>query len=103
MSERLYDYVPHEVKRRARTTRASLMALEEAFVSNPKPNAFLRKQLAKTIVMPERSVQVCEIVFFWEKLGLKTTQVWFQNRYVVQEILLYSLAYGSSKSCKRKI
>lgn len=61
-------YAPHAVKRRKRTTRISLTALEEAFVSNPKPNAFLRKQLAKTLDMPERSVQVCEIMlFFLEK------------------------------------
>jgi hypothetical protein len=60
-------HAPHAVKRRERTTRASLIALEEAFTSNPKPNAFLRKQLGKTIDMPERSVQVCEIVLFLEK------------------------------------
>lgn len=60
-------HTPHVVKPRERTTRASLIALEEAFFSTPKPNAFLRKQLAKTIDMPERSVQVCEIVLFSEK------------------------------------
>ena len=55
------------VEGRKRTTRASLTALEEAFVSNPQPNASLRKELAKTLDMPERSVQVCEIMLFLEK------------------------------------
>ena len=47
-------YEPHESRRRKGTTRASLTALENAFILNPKPSAVLRKQ-------------VCEIVHFLEK------------------------------------
>jgi len=60
-------YEPHQSRRRKRMTRASLRTLEEAFVLNPKPTAVLRKQLAQTLDIPERSVQVCEIVLFLEK------------------------------------
>ncbi|KAJ3047996.1 hypothetical protein HK097_010979 [Rhizophlyctis rosea] len=56
-------YNPFEIKHRRRTSQAQLKVLEKAFADNPKPNGTLRRQLAQTLEMTPRGVQV-----------------WFQNR-----------------------
>jgi len=58
-----YPYIPNEVKHRKRTSRAQLKVLEDVFRKDTKPNAALRKKLAKQLDMTARGVQV-----------------WFQNR-----------------------
>ncbi|KAJ3033338.1 hypothetical protein HDV00_006494 [Rhizophlyctis rosea] len=56
-------YNPFEVKHRRRTSQAQLKVLERTFTENPKPNGSVRRQLAQTLGMTPRGVQV-----------------WFQNR-----------------------
>ncbi|KAH9060385.1 homeobox domain-containing protein [Lactarius deliciosus] len=58
-----YTYVPNTIKTRKRTTPAQLEILEGVFVTDKKPNAPRRKELAKKLKMSPREVQV-----------------WFQNR-----------------------
>jgi hypothetical protein len=58
-----YPYIPNEVKHRKRTSRTQLKVLEDIFRRDTKPNAQLRKKLAKQLDMTARGVQV-----------------WFQNR-----------------------
>ncbi|KAJ7188086.1 hypothetical protein C8R46DRAFT_1053602, partial [Mycena filopes] len=58
-----YPYTPNEVKHRKRTTSAQLKVLEGVFKRDTKPNAALRTELAATLGMTARGVQV-----------------WFQNR-----------------------
>lgn len=56
-------YDPFEIKHRRRTSRGQFKILEKAFINNPKPNAKTRKDLAESLSMTPRGVQV-----------------WFQNR-----------------------
>ncbi|KAI0260807.1 hypothetical protein BC834DRAFT_1035135 [Gloeopeniophorella convolvens] len=58
-----YTYVPNTIKTRKRTTPAQLEILEGVFLTDKKPNAPKRKDLAKELKMSPREVQV-----------------WFQNR-----------------------
>jgi hypothetical protein len=58
-----YPYVPNEVKHRKRTSRAQLKVLEEVFRQDTKPNAALRKKLAKQLDMSARGVQVSKALF----------------------------------------
>ncbi|KAH9972207.1 homeobox domain-containing protein, partial [Russula compacta] len=58
-----YTYVPNTIKTRKRTTPAQLEILEGVFLTDKKPNAPRRKELAKKLKMSPREVQV-----------------WFQNR-----------------------
>ena len=53
-----YPYIPNEVKHRKRTSRAQLKVLEDVFRKDTKPNATLRKKLAKQLDMTPRGVQV---------------------------------------------
>ncbi|KAF8265352.1 hypothetical protein EI94DRAFT_351948 [Lactarius quietus] len=62
-SKMFYTYVPNTIKTRKRTTPAQLEILEGVFVTDKKPNAPRRKELAKKLKMSPREVQV-----------------WFQNR-----------------------
>jgi hypothetical protein len=57
-----YTYVPNTIKTRKRTTPAQLEILEGVFVSDKKPNAPRRKDLAKKLKMSPREVQVCPIL-----------------------------------------
>jgi len=57
-------FVPHEIHSRYPWGDS---ASEDIILFNPKPSADLRTQLAKTIDMPDRSDQVCEILPFLEK------------------------------------
>jgi hypothetical protein len=63
-----YPYIPNEVKHRKRTSRAQLKVLEDVFRKDTKPNAALRKKLAKQLDMTARGVQVC--IIFQSRLGL---------------------------------
>lgn len=56
-------YNPFEIKHRRRTSRGQFKILEKAFIDNPKPNAKTRQELADSLSMTPRGVQV-----------------WFQNR-----------------------
>jgi hypothetical protein len=56
-------YNPFEVKHRRRTSKDQFKALETIFMSNCKPSANVRKELAQELGMSARAVQV-----------------WFQNR-----------------------
>ncbi|KAG2229235.1 hypothetical protein INT48_008638 [Thamnidium elegans] len=56
-------YDPFEIKHRRRTSRGQFKILEKTFINNPKPNAKTRKDLAESLSMTPRGVQV-----------------WFQNR-----------------------
>ncbi|GAA5817702.1 hypothetical protein MFLAVUS_011253 [Mucor flavus] len=56
-------YDPFEIKHRRRTSRGQFKILEKAFINNPKPSAKTRKDLAESLSMTPRGVQV-----------------WFQNR-----------------------
>ncbi|KAI0293350.1 hypothetical protein B0F90DRAFT_1763023 [Multifurca ochricompacta] len=62
-SKMFYTYVPNTIKTRKRTTPAQLEILEGVFITDKKPNAPRRKDLAKKLKMSPREVQV-----------------WFQNR-----------------------
>ncbi|KAH9993160.1 hypothetical protein BJV77DRAFT_372116 [Russula vinacea] len=62
-SKMFYTYVPNTIKTRKRTTPAQLEILEGVFITDKKPNAPRRKELAKKLKMSPREVQV-----------------WFQNR-----------------------
>ena len=53
-----YTYVPNTIKTRKRTTPAQLEILEGVFVTDKKPNAPRRKELAKKLKMSPREVQV---------------------------------------------
>lgn len=56
-------YNPFEIKHRRRTSRGQFKILENAFIDNPKPTAKFRLELAESLSMSPRGVQV-----------------WFQNR-----------------------
>ncbi|CAO3629192.1 unnamed protein product [Mucor hiemalis] len=56
-------YNPFEIKHRRRTSRGQFKILENAFIDNPKPTAKFRLELATSLSMSPRGVQV-----------------WFQNR-----------------------
>jgi len=58
-SKMFYTYVPNTIKTRKRTTPAQLEILEGVFVTDKKPNAPRRKELAKKLKMSPREVQVC--------------------------------------------
>ena len=58
-SKMFYTYVPNTIKTRKRTTPAQLEILEGVFVTDKKPNAPKRKDLAKKLKMSPREVQVC--------------------------------------------
>ncbi|CAO3697465.1 unnamed protein product [Rhizopus stolonifer] len=62
-------YNPFEIKRRKRTTRTQFKVLESTFLENPKPNAPLRRYLARELDMTPRGVQV-----------------WFQNRRAKEKV-----------------
>jgi Mn-dependent DtxR family transcriptional regulator len=53
-----YTYVPNTIKTRKRTTPSQLEILEGVFVTDKKPNAPRRKDLAKKLKMSPREVQV---------------------------------------------
>jgi Homeodomain len=57
-SKMFYTYVPNTIKTRKRTTPAQLEILEGVFVTDKKPNAPRRKELAKKLKMSPREVQV---------------------------------------------
>jgi hypothetical protein len=61
-SKMFYTYVPNTIKTRKRTTPAQLEILESVFVTDKKPNAPRRKELAKKLKMSPREVQVCIVV-----------------------------------------
>jgi len=61
-SKMFYTYVPNTIKTRKRTTPAQLEILEGVFVTDKKPNAPKRKDLAKKLRMSPREVQVCVVV-----------------------------------------
>ena len=58
-SKMFYTYVPNTIKTRKRTTPGQLEILEGVFVTDKKPNAPRRKDLAKKLKMSPREVQVC--------------------------------------------
>ena len=58
-SKMFYTYVPNTIKTRKRTTPAQLEILEGVFVTDKKPNAPRRKELARRLKMSPREVQVC--------------------------------------------
>jgi Homeodomain len=53
-----YPYTPNEVKHRKRTTSTQLKTLESVFRRDTKPNGPLRVELATTLGMTPRGVQV---------------------------------------------
>ena len=57
-SKMFYTYVPNTIKTRKRTTPAQLEILEGVFITDKKPNAPRRKELAKKLKMSPREVQV---------------------------------------------
>jgi Homeodomain len=57
-SKMFYTYVPNTIKTRKRTTPSQLEILENVFVTDKKPNAPKRKDLAKKLKMSPREVQV---------------------------------------------
>jgi hypothetical protein len=61
-SKMFYTYVPNTIKTRKRTTPAQLEILEGVFVTDKKPNAPRRKELAKKLKMSPREVQVCPLL-----------------------------------------
>ena len=88
-SKMFYTYVPNTIKTRKRTTPSQLEILEGVFVTDKKPNAPRRKDLAKKLKMSPREVQVMlpscpkkkidndKLIVFPISLSQK---VWFQNR-----------------------
>jgi hypothetical protein len=85
-SKMFYTYVPNTIKTRKRTTPAQLEILEGVFVTDKKPNAPRRKELAKKLKMSPREVQVCLLLRPPPQssphafLPVLLSQVWFQNR-----------------------
>jgi hypothetical protein len=87
-----YTYVPNTIKTRKRTTPAQLEILEGVFVTDKKPNAPRRKDLAKKLKMSPREVQVRALTPVYsssrplKKISLHLfssafrEKVWFQNR-----------------------
>lgn len=61
-SKMFYTYVPNTIKTRKRTTPAQLEILEGVFLTDKKPNAPRRKELAKKLKMSPREVQVCALL-----------------------------------------
>ncbi len=62
-SNMIYNYVPNTIKLRKRTTAAQREVLEDVFVTDKKPNALRRKELAKELEISPREVQVCPNIF----------------------------------------
>ena len=88
-SKMFYTYVPNTIKTRKRTTPAQLEILEGVFVTDKKPNAPRRKELAKKLKMSPREVQVCLPLrppscapnrLLTRFSPVQLSQVWFQNR-----------------------
>jgi len=61
-SKMFYTYVPNTIKTRKRTTPAQLEILEGVFLTDKKPNAPRRKELAKKLKMSPREVQVSVVL-----------------------------------------
>ena len=60
-SKMFTPYVPNAIKVRNRSTPAQLAVLEDVFVTDKKPNAPKRKNLAKKVGLSPRDVQVCAV------------------------------------------
>jgi hypothetical protein len=61
-SRTFFTYVPNTIKARKRTDPARLTVLEDVFVTDNKPNALKRKELAEKLNRSPREIQVCVVL-----------------------------------------
>src|SRR5712691_6689599 len=61
-SRMFFPYVPNTIKARKRTGPAQLTVLEDVFVTDKKPNALKRRELAEKLNLSSREIQVCVVL-----------------------------------------